>query len=83
MAAIHDGFKVPRFENDTTSDQDNVVAAGQERDTVGDEDPGFCRKQTIRSDDMICGEFVSYMKLQRVRYRLTVNMTRNVRIYGG
>ena len=64
MTAIHNGFKISRFENDTTSDQDNVVAAGQERDTVGDEDPGFCRKQTVRSDDMVYGWFVSYIRLQ-------------------
>ena len=44
LAAIHDSFKVSRFENDTPSDQDNVVAAGQERDTVCNEDPSFGRE---------------------------------------
>ena len=58
LATIHDGFKVSRFENDTSSDQDNVVAASQERDAVCDEDPSFGCEQTAGSDDMICEGFI-------------------------
>jgi len=54
LVATHDGLKVSGFKNNTTSDQDNVVAAGQKRNAVRDEDPSFGRKQTARSDDMVC-----------------------------
>lgn len=55
----HDGLKVSRFENDTTSNQDDIVAASQERDAVCDKDPGFGSKQTVGSDDVICEGFAA------------------------
>ena len=55
----HDGLKVSGFENDTTSDQDDIVAASQERDAVCDKDPGFGSKQTVGPDDVICEGFTA------------------------
>lgn len=83
LVVTHDGLKVAGFQNDTTPDQDNVVAAGQERDAVRDEDPSFCRKQSVGSDDVICEESVTRVTPARVLHWLTVNMTRDVGIDGG
>jgi len=44
LILTHDGLKVSRFQDDTTSDQDDVVAAGQERNAVRDKDPCFGRE---------------------------------------
>ena len=59
LVATHDSLKVSRLKDDTTSDQNDVIATGQERDAVRDEDPGFGFEQTTRSDDMICVESVT------------------------
>ena len=56
---VHDGLKVSGFQNDATSYQDNVATAGQKRDSISDEDPSFGREQSVRSDDMIYGEFIA------------------------
>lgn len=83
MVVTHDGLKVSRLKNYTTSNQDNVAAAGQERDAVRNEDPSFGREQSAGSDDMICDAFITRVTSTRVRYRLTVNMPRNVGIDSG
>ena len=83
LIVAHEGLKVSRFQDDTTSDQDNVVAAGQERNAVCDKDPSFGREQSARTDDMIYEGSITWVTSTRVRYRLTVNMTCNVGIDSG
>ena len=83
LIVTHDGLKVSRFQDDTTSDQNNVVAAGQERNTVCDKDPSLGRKQSARADDMIYEESITRKTSTKVRCRLTVNMTCNVGINSG
>ena len=55
----HDGLEIARFKDDTTSNQDDIVAAGQERNTIRDKNPGFGCKQSARSDDVVCAEFIA------------------------
>lgn len=63
----HDGVEVARFQDDTTSNKDNVVAAGQKRDAVCDKDPSFCRKQSARPYNMIYKEFITQITFESVR----------------
>ena len=83
LIVAHDGLEAARFQNDTTSEQDDVAAASQERNAVCDKDSRFCREQSARSDNMICGEFTTQLTLTRTQWQLTVDMTRDVGINSG
>ena len=83
LIVVHDGLKAARFQNDTAPEQDNVAAASQERNAVGDKDPSFCRKQSAGADDVICEGFIIQVTLAGTWNHLTVNMTRNVGINSG
>jgi hypothetical protein len=83
LVVTHDGLKVSRFQNYTTSNQDDVAAAGQKRDAVGDKDPSFGREQSARPDDTIYMGFVALVISTGVRDRLTVNMTGDMSVDGG
>ena len=79
----HDGLEVARLQNGSVLNKDNVVAACQKRDAVRDKDPSFCRKQSARSNDMICEEFITQITSKTVLCQPTIDMTSNVSIDSG
>lgn len=80
LVIAHDGLKAAGLQNDTTSDENDVVAAGQKRDAVRNKDPSFCCQQSAGPNDIICEEVITQMTSTRVQCRPTIDMTSDVGI---